>query len=353
MDGTEDVWCNYTLPDSSILSLSRDDKTASYDGFGVVPSSKGHLYNISLGNKAYIANFFAVGYSINSLSPANFSAYECALWWCVNAYQISTQASVQKTDIVYTQHTLNASGYPSSETYAHNPGNDILFDNLTFPPFPADIQKQFNLSASTAAIEYRVMPISLVTLRGYTKTIINGTGTLASHATYSSNDIVETTWSAASSLSSMEAWVSRVAMSLSNYIRDPTASTFVAVGSQPRPDFAGSATILGIVVRWSWFVLPLAIVSLSMSLLVATMVRSANSPVGVWKGSWLMYLFCELSPDVKGLVEGRRLGVGRLAWNASSGRKDERGAMSVGDFIRDSRVRLRQEENGGWVFGAS
>lgn len=316
-----------------------------------MPSPTGHLYNVSLGDKAYIANFFVIGYSINSLTPTSFSAYECALWWCVNAYQVSTHGSVQSTNIVYTQDILNASGYPShsSEDYRGSPGNEMMFHNLTFPPFPADVQTRLNLSAPAATIEYRLMTISLVALRVYTMSVIQGTGFLESHATSASNDIVEAVWYAASSLASMDSWISRVALSLSNYIRDSSPSTFVAVGSQTRAEFAGNATILGIVVRWPWFILPVVIVALSIMLLVAIMVQSAKISVGVWKGSWLMYLFCELSPDVKNLVKGEHLGIGRPAWEANNGKEDQRGVMSVADLVRDVPVRLTQKEDGAWI----
>lgn len=348
--------CDYILPDSSKFSFRTNRTIAEYTGFGLVPSPAGHLYNVSLGDKAYIANFFALGYSMNSLTPTNFSAYECALWWSVNAYQVSTQGSVQSTNIVYTQDILDASGYTSNSTKEFSrgsPGNEIMFHNLTFPPFPADVQSRLNLSETAATIEYRLMTISLVALRMYTKSVIQGTGFLESHATSASNDIVEAVWYAASSLTSMESWISRVALSLSNYIRDPSPSTFVAVGSQTRAEFAGNATILGMVVRWPWFVLPVVIVALSIILLVAIMVQSANSSVGVWKGSWLMYLFCELSPDVKNLIKGERLGIGRLTWEANNGKEDKRGAMSVADFVRDLPVRLTQKEDGAWIFEAS
>lgn len=348
--------CNYTLPDGSVSAFITDDEIAAYNGFGLVPSSVGHIYNASLMNRAYIANFFAIGYSkFSDLDyPANFSAYECALWWCVNAYEVSTQASVQTTTIVYTQDTLNASGY-RPEGYRGSPGNDIMFHNLTFPRLPAEVQARLNLSAPAASIQFSVMTISLVTLRAYIKSIFQGKGTTDSHATAADNDIVEAVWTAASggSMAAMEDWIARVALSLSNYIRDPSPSTFVAVGSHARPaEFAGHATILGIVVRWPWFVLPISIVAISIVLLVAIIVQSAGSSVGVWKGSWLMYLFCELSPDLRSLVEGRRLGIGSLGWSASDGREHQRGNMSVVDSVGDVPVRLTQGEDGDWTFEA-
>lgn len=351
--------CNYTLPDGSVSSFTYDITTDAYTGFELVPSSTGHIYNASLMDKAYITNFFSIGYSIFSdlTNPTNFSAHECALWWCVNAYDVSSRASVQTTTIAYTQDTLNASGY-QPEGYNGSPGNEIMFHNLTFPPLPAEAQTRLNLSAAAASIEFSVMTISLVSLRAYMKSILKGTGTMESHATAASSDIVEAVWTAASGGSSagaaattMADWVARVALSLSNYVREPSASAFVAVGSQARPaEFAGRATILGVVVRWRWLVLPAGMVAVAIALLVAIMVQSAGSSVGVWKGSWLMYLFCELSPDIRNLVQGRRLGVGRLGWTASDGKKDHKGNMSVVDFVGDVPVRLTQGEDGGWTF---
>lgn len=352
--------CNYTFPDGSVSSFG--DIAGGYNtvgggktGFQLVPSSGGHIYNTSSTGKGYIANFFTVGYSMaNFDNPTNFSAYECALWWCVNAYKVSSHASVQTTAIVYTQDTLNTSGYPQNyATAPNNPGNDVLFYNLTFPLLSKEIQTQLNLSAPAASINYSIMTISFVTLQTYMKSLIQGTGVMDGHATSVTNDIVKAIWTATSegSVAAMEDWIASVALSLSNYIRDPSPSTFVAVGSQARPeDFAGQANILGVVVRWPWFVLPVVVVAISIMLLVAIIVQSAGSPVGVWKGSWLMYLFCELSPDIKKLVEGRRLGMGRLEWSASDSREDQRGNTSVGNFVGDVSVRLTQGEDGGWTF---
>ena len=63
--------------------------------------------------------------------------------------------------------------------------------------------------------------------------------------------------------------------------------------------YNGTGFQLGVRVRWEWLVLPAAMVGLSLLFLMATIIRTARSPVKAWKGSPLAVLFLDIDQEIR------------------------------------------------------
>lgn len=335
-----DTDCTYTISDRATATLTNFTGRNDFGvGFRLIPST-GSAYNSLLKDKAYISNFFTMGYGYkvpgSKATPDSLKAYECALWWCVNAYQ--TQAALPISEVVYTADSLNVSSVP-----------DDLFYNYTFPAIDDGLMRKYNISPASASINYSVQYVSMVTLQQYMNKTMDGFATLNQAVGEVSSDITDGIWYAASSLDDMQTWIGRVTQSLSDYVRLPwPRSSKPVVLAEDRPFFAGSATMPGYVVRWRWLALPVLLVVVSMQLLLAVMVMSARSRVGLWKGNnWLMYLFTDMDPSIKWRVDGRRLTVGSLGSPADG---SVAGGCDVAQFVKDVKVVLDHSEQGEWAF---
>ena len=71
--------------------------------------------------------------------------------------------------------------------------------------------------------------------------------------------------------------------------------------------------------RWPWIILPVVLVVWSLIILATTMIKTARSPVGAWKGSPLAILFMDVDDQIKkaaigqlGVHNGLQKSVGRI-----------------------------------------
>src|SRR5437667_10117372 len=100
------------MPSGSQVRLENPGEDYEQGGFAVL-QSHGAKYNASLQDKLYIANFDVIGWpyleSPQNASTQRLTASECAMWMCVQAYNISTRSNRQSQTIVQTISSLNAS----------------------------------------------------------------------------------------------------------------------------------------------------------------------------------------------------------------------------------------------------
>jgi hypothetical protein len=99
--------------------------------------------------------------------------------------------------------------------------------------------------------------------------------------------------------------------------------------SIPHDQYNGTQYGLAVVVRWTWLILPSALVAASLVYLLVVMFQTANSPVRSWKGSSLTLLLFKLDPSIS---------------QASHGQVDRQSGLlkSVGD----TRVRMAAHTGG-------
>ena len=94
-----------TMPSGNVALLGGfvvDNHTIEGTGFQVMPST-GAIYNTSNSSVLYIANFDLVGATGESIpstwTNSNTVAAECAMWFCVQSYDINV-THTQQTQLV-------------------------------------------------------------------------------------------------------------------------------------------------------------------------------------------------------------------------------------------------------------
>jgi hypothetical protein len=184
--------CNYTLPDRTVATASALQEDGNALLFTVL-SSEGKIYNASSPTTPYIANFDVIGAPWTSEVWTNITASECALWFCVQAYNISVENSRQSQSLVKSWSTI-------ADT---EPFDGI--SNRTFIDIPADFNVSPNTTFYVGGESVRAIKEALPQyLEG---TVLNGDG-----YQYSSN-YIEALWNASSN---MDALVSNLALSITN-----------------------------------------------------------------------------------------------------------------------------------------
>lgn len=283
----DSIFCNYTLPSGSQVTLENPGEDYEQGGFAVLKSN-GAKYNASLQDKLYIANFDVVGWpfleSPRSASTQSVTASECALWMCIQAYNVSTRSNRQSQTIVQTISSLNTTLQTFSSINATRSYEDYY--NYTFPKLSAEMNAMPNTNFTVAfwgAETYRS-----------TLDIFNGTGTMGFSSIIQS-DPIDAVWRASSNL---DPWIKRLALSMTNALRNGSAA--------PSHSFYdGTGYQLGVSIRWQWIILPAALVLLSILFLVVVMVQTARSPVAAWKGSPLAILFFNVEQEMRWNVIGQ------------------------------------------------
>lgn len=94
-----------------------------------------------------------------------------------------------------------------------------------------------------------------------------------------------------------QAWIDGLAASITDFLRNLNPAS--------RPEFDGTAYELGITVRWVWLCFPIALVTLSGTILVASIVSTQRSRVAPWKGSFLNLLLLDLDDPLKEECHGQ------------------------------------------------
>jgi hypothetical protein len=288
-------YCNYTMPSGSLITLNNTPRLDEGVGFVVSPST-GARWDSKRNDTLYIANFDVVGAPYRALAvqfdPSKAQASECAIWFCIQAYEIFTVAGHQSQNIVHTFSKIDATPFDGSS-----------FDNYTFPVLPADV----DLSPS---VQYNVSLSGFLSYRSSLSELCNGTAYLDSSASTADSDTVEAIWSASADLNP---WMQQVVLSMSNGLRTWGQQAGMGLPPQASPQvptpqyrqYDGTGYQLVVRVRWPWIILPTAMVVFSIILLISVMVRTARSPLAAWKGSPLALLLFDVGPGIKEKAMGQ------------------------------------------------
>lgn len=269
-------FCNYTLPTGTSAKIQTP---AGIGGLVFqVTSSQGHIYNASSTTIPYIANFDIMGAPYLSEQWTNVTAFECALWYCVQAYNITMNNSRQTQSPAKSWSTISPSDDSSDS------------DNLTFTNIPSD----FNIAPDAQFVVGELTVNAVKTaLIGY----LNGTvyGGTANEESYSS-DFMQAIWN---STSHIDTWISNLALSMTNDMlqTEPASSSTLYAGTVYR--YTGF-----IQVRWAWLTFPIVIVLGSVGFLVLSMIQTRRSRVGAWKSSPLVMLLADLDRAIKHKIGG-------------------------------------------------
>ena len=286
-----------------------------------VMQSPGAIYQ-QKGSNLYISNFEVVGGLANSSGlesvpwpNSSTVASECALWMCVQAFEMS-MVNADQTQVVMQEF----SQIKNANTVLVDGG---LFDNITFQDIPSTMNPRpdGNYTVGTGAywaFQYYLSPT------------FSGSVSLRAESKVSSSDVIEAIWS---STADLDKWIKTVATSLTNAIRaDKTnGNQNVTLDAVQDAFYNGQAYQLGYDVRWPWIILPVVLVVWSLIILATTMIKTARSPVRAWKGSPLAMLFMDVDDQIK------KAAIGQL--DVHNGLQNSVGRM---------KVKMEADQEGRW-----
>ena len=250
----------------------------------------------------YISNFEVVGDVANSSGWASVSwpnsstvASECALWMCVQAFEMSMVNANQTQAVQAVMQEF--SQFQNKTAVDMIDDGTPLYEPYTFQDIPGTMNPR-------PEGNYTVGWEAYYAFQNYLGTMFNGSILLFPNSMVPSSDVVEAIWSSAGDL---DKWIKTVATSLTNAIRaDKTnGKQNAALAAIEDAFYNGQAYQLGYEVRWPWIILPVAVVMCSLIILVATMIKTAKSPVRAWKGSPLAILFMDVDNQIKETAVGQ------------------------------------------------
>ena len=275
------AFCQFELPSGNIANLTNPAYLDSLDSFNNPSYSFRIMRGPTEDYTSHVTQFDIIGSTANFAAWPNSSiiASECALWMCVQAFETS----------MINTHQIETVGQEFSQVAAAINPND---SNLYFLDIPSTMNPR-----PGAGFLFHIPNLSA--LQGYLYHMFNGTMTyLLRNGTSSTSDVVDAVWN---STGDLDKWIKTVAASLTDSIRSskpyPTQNATLIAAQDAF--YNGTGYQLGYDVRWPWVVLPTVLVVSSVVILVATIIKTANSPVGGWKGSPLALLFMEVDPQLE------------------------------------------------------
>lgn len=190
-------------------------------------------------------------------------AWECALFYCVNAYSASVVDGVLDQRI--EKSWLNNSA-------SHGQSSDLIFS-------PPDSLNHVLANASV----FRVAALAADALNSFMSESFTGSGGINVSTTGStfSSDIVHGLYDAVNYSAAIE----NLAISMTNNIRQQDDSEAGSVNGQAQQ------TETYVHVRWAWFAYPVAVLVFSLILLLGIIIGTSRCDVRVWKSSNLALLF--------------------------------------------------------------
>ncbi|KAK4170371.1 hypothetical protein QBC43DRAFT_348861 [Cladorrhinum sp. PSN259] len=270
--------CTYSTTSGTSIQNPMDD--AERSSFRVAPSN-GSLHPLNSTVRAYFSVFDLVSVTQSTDIGTMASATECALWFCVQAHQISVTNGIQNNTIV-ANHSTTSLALSNS---AH--GGEHVFVN---------IPKSFNTDNTT---RYAVTHEAMLALRSFMASITEGTVTTTLNTLGSSSDWVEAMWNATTG--DLGQWIDTFASSLTNEFR-----LHGTVSSSSSRRYDGSATQLTPVVKvhWFWMLYPGFMILLSLYFLVHTVIACSRDGICGWKGGVLPLLFCAIDEEIYAKGQG-------------------------------------------------
>ena len=276
-----------------------------------VMQSPGAIYQPNASN-LYISNFEVVGSPPNtsdsgfvSLLNSSIVASECALWMCVQAFEMS-MVNPNQTQVVMQEFSQFR-----NSTAATTLGGTLGISTIPLQDIPSTMNPRPHGNYTVGLGAYSAF-------KAYLSPTFNGSVDLREESMISSSDVIEAIWT---STGDLDKWIKTVATSLTNAIRADkiNGNQDAALNAVQDAFYNGQAYQLGYDVRWPWIILPVVLVVWSLIILVITMIKTARSSVRAWKGSPLAILFMDVDDQIKnaafgqlGVHNGLQKSVGRI-----------------------------------------
>jgi hypothetical protein len=219
----------------------------------------------------------------NTLPTTN----QCAIYFCVNTYNVSVQNSVPVTTVVSSW--TSDTGTPTVGGALEPNGMEGTVDAVLQLPKSDDVENNntYTVAAGTLA---NVQAWLYMTLQGSMNTSFSE----VDGAVWANDELVV--------LNATNDWpflMGALARAMTTYIRDPQQP-------QPASNIYGTAYRVEtyIHVQWPWITLPTALVAMSIVFLGGTMLKNESKHALAWKSSSLALLFHGLEGVRKNTREG-------------------------------------------------
>ncbi|MCJ1248803.1 hypothetical protein MMC30_006023 [Trapelia coarctata] len=276
--------CTYYLPDGFSMPLvANQSKVNGLRNVFKIGSTGGDIYHNNLSNLLsvggpynpfYLANFETIGTINQSHDTSHLSARECALWLCVQAFNVSVRSGRQYQS---TLTSVRLSTQRETNSYL----SPTFHRNLTSRQTP--LSAFINILSKTSALSLNDTI--------FEENIENLTDTTLSE------NIASAMWR---NHGNLDAWVQNLTLTISNYFR------LSAPAANDAGYYMGTAysTEAFVRVRWPWLVFPALLVLASVGFFLATVWRTWRADVRVWKSSALALLMVEVDESLKAAAEG-------------------------------------------------
>ncbi|KAK4191790.1 hypothetical protein QBC35DRAFT_459828 [Podospora australis] len=300
--------CTYSTASGTNLVNVNDDGERSI--FKVAPVN-GTVHSISSESRAYFSVFDLLSLTQTKDTEPVVTASECALWFCLQAYQISMSNGGQHQNLVGNYSTTTMSLTNSARR------GEYRFVNIP--------DHQLNTLNTT---RYAVTHEAMLALREFMASITSGTVTTTLNTLYSSSDWVEAMWNATTG--DLSQWIQTFAASMTGEIRLHGSVSGTSAGR-----YDGNATQIMPVVKvsWMWLLYPGFMILLSIYFLFHTIIASSRDGICAWKSGVLPMLFC-------GVDEG--------LYERGGGYMDVPGGLE--ERVEGTRVAMFRGEDGRWGF---
>ncbi|KAM7224419.1 Protein of unknown function (DUF3176) domain containing protein [Rhypophila decipiens] len=300
--------CTYSTQSGTSL----DDRMDAQDHSSfIVSPTNGTLHQIDSKSQAYFSVFDMLSVSRPVGQDLEVTGQECALWFCVRAFDIKVEAGKQ------TQNTIADWSNATLQHVNGFHGSEYVFNK---------VPDKFNVDNTT---RYSITNPAMIALRGFMADVTSGTLTADLSRLDYTSDWVEAMWNASDSSGE---WIENFAHSLTVEIRHHGRTSN---NGQNSIRYTGKAKQMApiVKVKWFWVLYPGLMLLASIYYLFHTIYRTSRADVSAWKGDALPMLFCRVDENIHDHV------------------KD---AMDVPDGldkrIGGIRVALYRGENGQWGF---
>lgn len=297
--------CTYTTPSGTSITAPGGDSTGYH--FTVAPT-----LNVSgSGSQAVFSKFDIISVT-KSRDSTSAEAYQCALCFCLQSYDLRVVDGQQTTNIIGNWSQAEFSAASSSH-----------FDEFHFVDIPADM----NANPST---RYSVPVESITVLENFMASkMIGNSSNVDNRADYSS-DWIQAMQNSSSDLAT---WITRLTLSMTNDIRISGALDTNNRGNQYQYTGTAFTQLPHVQVNWYWVIYPLSLMILAFLYLIQTVWRTARDHVSAWKGDSLPMLFAHIDKGIHQVV--------------ASG-MDVPGGLT--DRVGRTQVELVRRQNGQWLF---
>ncbi|KAI0882231.1 uncharacterized protein GGS22DRAFT_191401 [Annulohypoxylon maeteangense] len=274
--------CAYTMPSGT--SVSHQDGLDSGFRFKVAPTN-GSTNTFASDSQPYISIFDMISVP-QKFSETIVQAHECALWFCLQSFNVTVANGVQTSIMISNWSTTHFSMESNIQS------DEVIFTD-TPPNLYVHNQSRYSIPAD-----------SIQALRSFINPLITGNASGPADAIQYSSDWIEAIWNATPHL---DFWIARLALSITNEIRRTGTLNTPTISENTNKTLAytgtASTTTSHVRVNWYWVIYPLTLMILAFCYLAQTVWRTARDQVCAWKGDSLPMLFCHVEPGVYAQVQ--------------------------------------------------